>query len=138
MQLSKRRRYALSALLDLAQCQEKKEVTSAREIAKRQRIPLSFLEQLLLSMKRCQLVDSIRGPKGGYRLARKASEINVFQVFSSVGEQMELIECLQAKQSCYLQKNCLTRPLWEKLNSAFFQILSETSLEDLCRQKRFI
>ncbi len=134
MRLSRRGRYALSALLDLVQGREKKGLASARDIAKRQRIPLPFLEQLLSSMKRHCLVASKRGPNGGYELARPASEISVFQVFSAVEEQLVLVECL-TQTRCLLEGKCLTRPLWEKMSQALFQILHETSLEDLCHQK---
>jgi Rrf2 family iron-sulfur cluster assembly transcriptional regulator len=137
MRLSRRGRYALTALLDLVLSQEKKGLSAAKEIAKRQKIPLPFLEQLLSSMKRYRLVESKRGPKGGYLLARPASEISVFQVFSAVEEPLAIVECL-AHTNCLLKSSCLTRPLWDKMNRALVQILHETSLEDLCQQKSSI
>ncbi len=138
MKLSRRGKYALSALLDLVALQKKEELASAREIAKRQKIPLPFLEQLLLACKRHHLVESKRGPNGGYALARPASAISVFHVFSAVEERVVLVECLKRETSCLRMKSCLTRPLWEKMHRALFQILNETTLEDLCQQRSSI
>ncbi|MDP1619158.1 Rrf2 family transcriptional regulator [Phenylobacterium sp.] len=132
MRLSTKGRYAVMAMADLARREGDKAVALA-EIAQRQEISLSYLEQLFARLRREGLVVSARGPGGGYRLARTASETNIAQIVLAVDEPLRATRCGQdARQGCMLSgEKCLTHDLWEEMGRQIHAYLESVSLADV-------
>ncbi|MEJ2213089.1 MAG: Fe-S cluster assembly transcriptional regulator IscR [Gammaproteobacteria bacterium] len=129
MKLTTKGRYAVTAMLDLALHNEKGPVTLA-DIADRQGISLSYLEQLFSRLRKQELVNSVRGPGGGYSLASPASELHVAQVISAVDEVVDATRCGGAG-NCHNNERCLTHDLWHDLSDRIYEYLSDISLQDL-------
>lgn len=129
MKLTTKGRYAVTAMLDLALHYEQGAVTLA-EIARRQGISLSYLEQLFARLRRNGLVDSIRGPGGGYNLAMHPSKISVAQIVHAINENIDATRCAGEK-NCDGEERCLTHYLWEDLSERIHEFLSGITLADL-------
>ena len=133
MRLSTKGRYAVMAMVDLAKhC--KGEPISLAEIAERQEISLSYLEQLFAKLRRGDLVKSVRGPGGGYLLARIADEIRISDVILAVDEPIKATRCeLGSPKGCLGQSSsrCITHDLWEELSHQIQVFLSSVSLGDV-------
>ncbi len=129
MKLTTRGRYAVTAMLDLAIHGEMQPVSLA-DISKRQEISLSYLEQLFAKLRREALVDSVRGPGGGYRLAHDSEAIFVAQIIDAVDESVDVTNC-QGKGNCHHGEVCLTHHLWQDLSDRIHGFLSGISLADL-------
>lgn len=129
MRLTTKGRYAVTAMLDLAIHGLVKPV-SLNDISGRQGISLSYLEQLFAKLRRCDLVSSVRGPGGGYRLARDGKEISIAQVVDAVNESMDATRC-QGKGDCQDGDQCLTHQLWCDLSDQIHVFLSSISIGDL-------
>ncbi len=135
MILSTKGRYAVTAMVDLASKQTEKPV-SLSSIAEAQDIPLAYLEQIFAKLKRAGLVESVRGPGGGYRLAKLAAEIWVVEIIRAAEESFEMTRCTQAHQGCGSKgARCLTHDLWEGLTQQIEVYLAAISLEDICEEK---
>jgi Rrf2 family iron-sulfur cluster assembly transcriptional regulator len=104
------------------------------DIAQRQGISLSYLEQLFSRLRRQTLVSSVRGPGGGYNLARDASEIHVAEVISAVDENVDTTRCGGA-HNCQNEGPCLTHDLWQELSARIYDYLYRISLQDLVDRK---
>ena len=122
MKLTTKGRYAVTAMLDLALHFEQGAVTLS-DIAKRQGISLSYLEQLFAKLRRNGLVDSIRGPGGGYNLAREPSRISVAEIVLAINENIDARRC-GGEQNCAQDERCLTHQLWEDLSERIHTFLS--------------
>ncbi|TGG90399.1 Fe-S cluster assembly transcriptional regulator IscR [Natronospirillum operosum] len=133
MRLTTKGRYAVTAMLDLA-LHESQGPISLADISHRQGISLSYLEQLFSRLRRDELVQSVRGPGGGYRLARPAADISVARVVDAVSESMDATRC-QGKGGCQGGETCLTHHLWEDLSAQIHQFLSDISLGDLVARR---
>ena len=129
MRLTTKGRYAVTAMLDLALHGAAGPVTLA-DISARQGISQSYLEQLFGKLKRARLVQSLRGPGGGYALAREPSDINVSQIISSVGEGMDATRC-GGTGDCQDGLVCITHDLWMDLSQRIDGFLSDISLRSL-------
>ncbi len=129
MRLTTKGRYAVTAMLDLALNHGGKP-TSLSDISKRQEISLSYLEQLFSKLRQNELVSSVRGPGGGYRLSRDASEIFVAQIIDAVNESIDATNCGGAG-NCDHGQVCLTHHLWCDLSDQIHQFLSGISLASL-------
>lgn len=129
MRLTTKGRYAVTAMLDLALHANRGPV-SLNDISGRQHISLSYLEQLFSKLRRKDLVISIRGPGGGYRLSRDSQEIDVAQVVDAVSESIDATRC-QGKGNCNDGTECLTHHLWIDLSNQIHSFLSNISLHDL-------
>ncbi|MBU2709982.1 Fe-S cluster assembly transcriptional regulator IscR [Zooshikella harenae] len=138
MRLTTKGRYAVTAMLDLALHAEKGPVALA-DISERQGISLSYLEQLFAKLRRCQLVSSVRGPGGGYRLSRESSGIYVAEVVDAVNETVDATRC-HGSNDCQRGDICLTHHLWCDLSNQIHSFLSNISLADLVarREVRFV
>ena len=131
MQLSTKGRYAVMAMTDLAGRAGDKAVALA-EIANRQQISLPYLEQLFARLRRRGLVTAHRGPGGGYRLARPASETSVADVVIAVDEPLQAIRCNGGKVGCMKDgARCLTHDLWEETGRRIQSYLASISLADV-------
>ena len=129
MKLTTRGRYAVTAMLDLAIHRDSGPVPLA-EIASRQGISLAYLEQLFSQLRRRALVRSVRGPGGGYSLARPAAEISVADVISAVDEMVDATRC-GGLENCQGDERCLTHDLWQDLSHRIRHFLAEIDLEQL-------
>jgi Rrf2 family iron-sulfur cluster assembly transcriptional regulator len=138
MRLSTKGRYAVMAMTDLARHGADRAVSLA-EIAARQEISLSYLEQLFARMRRGGLVKSVRGPGGGYRLARPAAETSVAEIVVAVDEPLRATRCagVGSTRGCMASgERCLTHHLWEELGEQIHMFLAGVSLADVL-DKRF-
>lgn len=129
MKLTTKGRYAVTAMLDLALHYEQGAVTLA-DIARRQGISLSYLEQLFARLRRRGLVESIRGPGGGYNLARDPDRISVAEIVVAINENIDTTQC-GGEKNCAEDETCLTHYLWEKLSERIFEFLNGITLADL-------
>jgi Rrf2 family iron-sulfur cluster assembly transcriptional regulator len=136
VKLSTKGRYAVTALADIALQGGGRLVTLA-EIADRQDVSLAYLEQLFVRLRKAGLVESVRGPGGGYRLGRPASEIRIIDVMAAVDETVSAVRCADGvEQGCAGSRAvCLTHDLWERLSSHVHVFLSQTSLADVVGNK---
>jgi Rrf2 family iron-sulfur cluster assembly transcriptional regulator len=134
MRLTTKGRFAVTAMIDLALRQHDGPVTLAG-IAERQNISLSYLEQLFGKLRRNQLVASVRGPGGGYCLAKPMAEVSVADIIRAVDEPLDATNC-GGKRNCHDEHPCMTHVLWTSLNEKMYQYLSSVSLGELVRQQR--
>lgn len=134
MRMTTKGRFAVTAMIDLALRQAHGPVTLAA-ISQRQQISLSYLEQLFGKMRRNGLVESTRGPGGGYSLARKAAEISVADVIMSVDEPIDATQC-GGKENCSGDGvRCMTHDLWSALNDRMYDFLSGITLDQLVKEQ---
>lgn len=129
MRLTTKGRYAVTAMLDLAYHSQKKPVTLT-EIATRQTISLSYLEQLFARLRRAGMVKGVRGPGGGYKLNRKANEINIADVIAAVDEHIDSTRC-GGEANCQKHQACLTHDLWMGLSDQIRTYLKSITLAEL-------
>ena len=129
MKLTTKGRYAVTAMLDLALHFGEGPITLA-DIAQRQGISLSYLEQLFSRLRKRSLVSSVRGPGGGYSLGRDAAEIFVGEVITAVDENVDTTRCHGA-HNCQNNGRCLTHDLWTDLSNQIYNYLNRISLQDL-------
>lgn len=129
MRLTTKGRYAVTAMLDLALNAEKGPISLA-DISKRQEISLSYLEQLFSKLRQQELVGSVRGPGGGYRLSRNAEDISVAQIIDAVNESVDATNCGGAG-NCQHGQVCLTHYLWCDLSDQIHAFLSGITLAGL-------
>jgi len=134
MKLSTKGRYAVTALADIALNGGAQPVTLA-EISERQDISVAYLEQLFVRLRRAGIVESVRGPGGGYLLARPAGELRVSEVMTAVDERLNAMGCggnVEAGGGCdKSQEACLTHNLWEQLSAHVHVFLSQTTIADV-------
>lgn len=133
MRLTTKGRYAVTAILDLALHCEQKPV-SLGDISRRQGISLSYLEQLFAKLRRQKLVNSVRGPGGGYLLAKATADISVAEVVDAVNESLDATRC-EGRGDCQHGEVCLTHYLWEDLSAQIHSFLNNISLADLVARR---
>ena len=130
MRLTTKGRFAVTAMIDLALRQDGGPVTLAA-ISQRQQISLSYLEQLFGKLRRNDLVESTRGPGGGYSLGRKAADITVADIITSVDEPLDATHC-GGRENCRADGGrCMTHDLWAALNVHMLDFLQSVSLQKL-------
>ncbi len=136
MKLSTKGRYAVMALVDLASYSKGHPLALA-EIAERQDISLSYLEQLFAKLRRGGLVNSVRGPGGGYLLARAASETRISDIILAVDEPIRATRCTPGSPlGCSTNNSrCLTHDLWEELGNQIHLFLSSVTLDDVVTRR---
>jgi Rrf2 family iron-sulfur cluster assembly transcriptional regulator len=134
MRITARGSYAVRALVDLAS-QPGTRPISLREIAARGHISISYLEQLFLKLRRCNLVRSVRGPGGGYLLAKGPETITVAEVIEAVEERIEPIYCVRpsSDRTCSLESCCAAHVVWKGLAERMRDYLSSVSLEEMVK-----
>jgi Rrf2 family iron-sulfur cluster assembly transcriptional regulator len=135
MRLSSKGRYAVMAMADLARhshAAQPARAVSLAEISRRQDLSLAYLEQLFTQLRRSGLVNSVRGPGGGYRLARPAADLAVADIVSAVDEPIEAVRCTSKSTGCMPGgERCLTHDLWEALGERIHDFLAGVSLQDV-------
>ena len=129
MRLTTKGRFAVTAMVDLAMRHGRGPVTLA-QISARQKISLSYLEQLFGKLRRHSLVESVRGPGGGYCLAKDMAQVSVADIILAVDEPIDATQC-GGKENCHDDQKCLTHDLWAALNERIFEYLGSVSLRQL-------
>jgi len=135
MRLSTRGRYAVRAMLDLALHNEGSPILR-QDIARRQDLSMHYLEQLLVRLRKARLVESVRGPGGGYRLARSPAHIRISDIVLAVEGPIVLAPCLNESSSpkCRRAPECVTHELWRSLSEQIVEALDAVTLANLCQQ----
>jgi Rrf2 family transcriptional regulator, iron-sulfur cluster assembly transcription factor len=134
MRLTTKGRFAVTAMIDLALRQHTGPVTLAG-IAERQKISLSYLEQLFGKLRRNQLVASVRGPGGGYCLAKPMTQMSVADIIQAVDETLDATQC-GGRGDCHDDHPCMTHNLWTSLNKRMFDYLRSVTLQELVDQQK--
>ena len=129
MRLTTKGRFAVTAMIDLALNNGSGPVTLA-DISERQKISLSYLEQLFGKLRRRSLVTSVRGPGGGYNLANPTEQVSVADIIVAVDEPIDATQC-GGKENCKDDKKCITHDLWTDLNRHIFEYLRAVKLSEL-------
>ena len=135
MQISTKTRYGMRAIADLAEGYPDRAI-SLREIAKRQRISHKYLEQVAAVLKSAGVVRSVRGPPGGYLLARRPGAIPLREIFELLEGPVELVPCTPGGERCDLEAQCPTQWLWSELSQAMATILGDRTVQDLLDRAR--
>lgn len=131
MKISTRGRYALRFMIDLAQ-HDSTEYTALKDISERQEISIKYLEQITSLLSKFGLLKSVRGPQGGYKLAKPASEYSVGEILRITEGDLAPISCLATSENtCPRKSGCATIDLWQGLNKVINEYLDSKTLEDL-------
>ena len=132
MKLSSKGRYAVMAMVDIAKINTDQPI-SLTEISLRQGIPISFLEQIFLKLKRNNLVQSSRGPSGGYLLAKSPEEISISSIIKAVDEKVKTVGCKkESKKGCNGKSiKCITHDLWDDLETHINNFFEKNTLKDI-------
>lgn len=137
MKLTTKGKYAVTALLDLSLYQKGKKFTSLSKVANRQGIPIPYLEQLFMNLRKAKILEASRGPRGGYRLSRSTSDINVSEIITAVENTMDATQC-GGTADCHSGSRCLAHDLWSELNDQVDNFLASKSLEDVVKNQRVL
>lgn len=130
MKISAKGKYGLKAMIDLALNSNGNSV-SLKSIAERQSIPEAYLEQLIAHLKKANLVNSIRGVNGGYFLAKQSKDITVGEILKALEGSMALVGCIDDSITCDEKNKCISRIVWEKIQTGINQAIDNFTLEDL-------
>ena len=132
MKLTSKGRYAMMAMADLAK-NNVKEPTSLTEISLRQGISIAYLEQLFLKLRKNNLVQSARGPSGGYVLSKPPGDIKLLSIISAVDEKIKTVKCRkESKKACNGKSiKCITHNLWDDLEAHINKFFEENTLNDI-------
>ena len=134
MRLTTKGRFAVTAMMDLALRGDDGPVALAG-VSERQKISLSYLEQLFGKLRRYSLVDSVRGPGGGYCIARPLNMVTVADIVRAVDEPLDATQC-GGRENCLDDHRCMTHDLWAALNAKMYDYLSSVTLADLAERQR--
>ena len=134
MRLTTKGRFAVTAMIDVAMHSTNGPATLAG-VSERQKISLSYLEQLFGKLRRSGLVESVRGPGGGYNLARLPETVTVADVIVAVDEPIDATQC-GGQENCHDDRRCMTHELWANLNARILDYLQSVTLADLVRQQQ--
>ncbi len=135
MKLSTRFRYASRVLAELA-THRMDQPLPLREVAQRQQVSVKYLEQIFTSLRCSELVRAVRGSRGGYQLARPASEITLLDVYQAIEGELCLVDCVNSPELCSLSWECPTVDTWIKLQAAIAEVLRNTTIEMLAQNLR--
>jgi len=137
MKFSLKSEYAILALMDMGLNAEKGPV-HVRAIAARRSIPLKFLEQVMSSLKKAGLVESIRGAQGGFMLARAPHEITLVEIVEAIEGPIALMDCVgEGKYRCkYITGGCALKDVWEDVKGAIKEVLRGKTVADLCAKSK--
>src|SRR5665811_1872667 len=130
MKLSAKSRYGTRLMLDMAQHYQDGPIHLAT-VAQRQGISVKYLEQIIIPLKKANYIQSVRGPKGGHKLARPPEEITVGDIVALLEDSASLAECSDNPMICERSKACATRSIWQEAAQAMFDKLQSITLADL-------
>jgi len=135
MKLSTRTRYGIRAILELAGNYQKGPL-QLKIVAKRQDIPVKYLEQIMTILRCGELVRSIRGPRGGYMLAKAPNQIRLSDVFDCLEGSVTTVECIEDENYCPRNADCIAKQLWTQVQNAIRNVLYSVTLQDLLDQAK--
>lgn len=135
MRMSTKAQYAVRAMVNLNLHSDGSPVT-LKDISVRENISLTYLEQLFVKLRRGEIVKSVRGPGGGYMLARPASEIQVDEIIDSVEESLVPVSCMDSKKGCACDDHCVTHNVWHGLGEKIRTFLASITLDELTAEAR--
>ena len=130
MKLSTKSRYGTRLLVDLARHQSQGPIQIG-DMSKRQNISVKYLEQIFRPLKKADLVNSVRGPKGGHVLARKPEKITLGEIVRLLEGQSEPVECISKPEKCHMSDDCLVRLAWQEATRAFYEKLDNITIANL-------
>ena len=130
MKLTTKGRYAVTAMMELALHKSVDGYVALKKIAEHQEISVAYLEQIFAKLKAKGLVDSARGPSGGYRLSKSPQDISVYQIVNAVGEPVDITRC-HGRENCQDGEICLTHELWNDLSKQILSFLDALKLGDI-------
>jgi Rrf2 family protein len=133
MKLSTRTRYGLRAMVEIAAADPHK-LISVREIAANQDLSLKYMEQIMSALKSAGFVRAIRGPSGGYALARSPETIQMSEIFQALEGSPCLVDCVEEPEICAMAETCPARRVWLDLHNAVKAVLENTTLQDLIEE----
>ncbi len=136
MRVSTKGDYGIRALIELAHHYGEGRPIQSSEIAARQKIPESYLEQLLATLRRAGFIRSVRGPAGGHSLVRPPDEIRVSEVVQVLEGKIMPIECLDEASECTRSGGCAQREMWERVQQAILEVLESTTIGELAARDR--
>lgn len=137
MRLSTKAQYAVRAMVSLALLYEEGKPVSIKDIAKKEDLSLNYLEQLFAMLRRSHIVRSVRGPGGGYVLARAACDIRVDEIIDSVEETLVPVSCMEKNGECGCYEKCVTRHVWQGLGERIRNFLASITLDELIHEARY-
>ncbi len=132
MKLSTKSRCGTRILMDLARLKNEGPV-QVGEISRRQNISVKYVEQIIRPLKQAELVNSVRGPKGGHMLAKKPEEITLGQIVRLLESSIDLAECVSNPDMCLISTDCRIRVAWKDATAALYKNLDATTIADLIR-----
>lgn len=137
MRLTSKGRYAVMAMADLALHSGGERAVPLQEVARRQEISLSYLEQLFSRMRQAGLVTGVRGPGGGYRLARDARAVTVAEIIAAVNEPIKTTRCEEGSTKSCMGRNgrCIAHNLWREMGERIQHFLASVTLADVIEQR---
>lgn len=135
MKISTKCRYGIRALVEIAKNPSSDPMTR-NTIAKKQEIPDSYLENILIALKHGNIVTSIRGAGGGFVLSRPPEEINLLDVYEVLQGSISLLDCVDCPEVCDRSKDCVVRPVWLEMQEAQKEVLKNKSIKDLIELER--
>jgi Rrf2 family transcriptional regulator, iron-sulfur cluster assembly transcription factor len=137
MRLTSKGRYAVMAMADVALHGGGERAVPLQEVARRQEISLSYLEQLFARMRRAGLVSGVRGPGGGYRLARGAGETTIAEIIAAVNEPIKATRCDEASSKSCIGRTgrCIAHGLWQEMGDRIHAFLAAVTLADVLEQR---
>lgn len=130
MKLSTRGRYGTRLMLELAK-QYGKGPISMSDISRNQKIPIKYLEQLIIPLKKAKLITSVRGPKGGHMLAKAPQDISLWEILLRLESKFTFVDCLADETCCSSIATCPIRPVWGKAFDSMKSIFQNTTLIDV-------
>lgn len=130
MKLSTRGRYGTRLMLELARNYGKGPI-SMSDISRNLDIPIKYLEQLIIPLKKAQLINSVRGPKGGHMLSKPPESVNLWNILTLLETKFSFVDCLTDERACESTASCPIRPIWGKAFSSMTKLFKETSLKDV-------
>ncbi len=130
MKISTKGRYGLRILLDLI-LHDSETPRLIRDIAESQQISEKYISRLIIDLRRAGMVRSIRGAKGGFRIAKKPEEITLLDVVEVMEGPLSIVDCVRSPEKCTRHENCATRAIWDKLNSEIRASMSRITLADI-------
>lgn len=136
MWVSTKAQYGMRALVEVAMTGDR--ATSLRTIAERQNLSHQYLEQIFAVLRRAGIVDSVRGARGGYRLARSPAEVTALEIVELLEGSVAPVTCIEDEANCDRVGACSTEPLWREVDRAVRAVLSGTSLGDLMEDRQLL
>ncbi len=130
MKLSTRGRYGTRLMLELAKNYGKGTVSTSI-ISRNQGIPIKYIEQLMIPLKKAKLINSVRGPKGGHMLSRSPDKVYLWEILSLLESRLCIVDCVSDEHVCEKTSDCPIRPIWGKVFEAMTKIFKETNLDNI-------